>query len=165
MIDWFGFVIYEIYVLSEIGMIMVMDLCDVVVCFGSVGCLVCDVQVCILYDDGMLCDMGEIGLIYSCQFVYLDFIYCGNDEVCCKVECDGFVMLGDMGYFDVDGYLYVCDCVLDMVILGGVNIYLVEIEYVLLCYFDVVDCVVFGVLDDEYGECFVVVVQIECEDL
>ncbi|MCA3187090.1 MAG: long-chain fatty acid--CoA ligase, partial [Cupriavidus sp.] len=81
-----------------------------------------------------------------------DFTYRGNDEARSKIERDGLVTLGDMGYLDADGYLYVCDRASDMVISGGVNIYPAEIEHELVRYPGVADCVVFGVPDDEYGE-------------
>lgn len=68
------------------------------------------------------------------------------------------MILGDMGYVDEDGYLYICDRKKDMIILGGVNIFFVEIESVIIEMFEVVDCVVFGVFDVEYGEKVVVVV-------
>jgi long-chain acyl-CoA synthetase len=165
MIDWLGPVIYETYASSETGMITVMDPRDAATRPGSAGRPVCDAQVRILREDGAPCATGEVGLIYSRQPAYPDFTYRGNDEARAKIDRDGLVTLGDMGYLDAEGYLYVCDRASDMVISGGVNIYPAEIEHALLRHPDVVDCAVFGVPDDEYGERLVAVVQTGREGL
>ncbi|MDB0529585.1 AMP-binding protein [Ralstonia solanacearum] len=159
MIDWLGHVIYETYASSETGMITVMDPRDVAARPGSAGLPVCGAQVRILCEDGTPCTTGEVGLIYCRQPAFPDFTYRGNDDARGKIECDGLVTLGDMGYLDTDGYLYVCDRASDMVISGGVNIYPAEIEHALLRHPDVVDCAVFGVPDDEYGERLIAMVQ------
>jgi long-chain acyl-CoA synthetase len=72
---------------------------------------------------------------------------------------DGWFSVGDMGYLDEDGYLYITDRKSDMVISGGVNIYPREIENCLYESPDVVDCAVFGVPDEQWGESLVAVVQ------
>jgi long-chain acyl-CoA synthetase len=60
--------------------------------------------------------------------------------------------VGDVGYLDEDGYLFLCDRKRDMVISGGVNIYPAEIENALIGMAGVRDCAVFGIPDDEFGE-------------
>ena len=67
--------------------------------------------------------------------------------------------VGDVGYFDRDGYLYICDRKSDMVISGGVNIYPAEIEAVLITMPGVADCAVFGIPDAEFGEALAAHVQ------
>jgi long-chain acyl-CoA synthetase len=67
--------------------------------------------------------------------------------------------VGDVGYFDRDGYLYICDRKSDMVISGGVNIYPAEIEAVLITMPQVADCAVFGIPDAEFGEALAAHVQ------
>jgi len=69
------------------------------------------------------------------------------------------VTMGDMGYQDEDGYLYLCDRKRDMIISGGVNIYPAEIEAALLAHPDVVDAAVFGVPDERWGESLRAVVE------
>ncbi|MFP6741773.1 MAG: long-chain fatty acid--CoA ligase, partial [Alphaproteobacteria bacterium] len=69
-----------------------------------------------------------------------------------EIERDGLITIGDIGYLDEDGYLFLCDRVSDMVISGGVNIYPAEIEGVLINMPGVRDCAVFGIPDEEYGE-------------
>jgi len=71
----------------------------------------------------------------------------------------GLVATGDIGYFDADGFLYLCDRSKDMIISGGVNIYPAEIEASLHRMPGVADCAVFGIPDDEYGEAIHAVVQ------
>ena len=60
--------------------------------------------------------------------------------------------VGDVGYQDPDGYLFLCDRERDMIISGGVNIYPAEIESVLIQMPGVRDCAVFGIPDEEFGE-------------
>jgi long-chain acyl-CoA synthetase len=81
-----------------------------------------------------------------------DFTYHGQDEKRREIERDGLITIGDVGYLDEDGYLFLCDRVRDMVISGGVNIYPAEIEAVLVAMRGVRDCAVFGIPDEEYGE-------------
>jgi long-chain acyl-CoA synthetase len=64
-----------------------------------------------------------------------------------------------VGYFDDDGYLYLCDRRREMVISGGVNIYPAEIEAVLVGIPGVLDCAVIGIPDDEFGESLLALVQ------
>lgn len=69
--------------------------------------------------------------------------------------------IGDVGYLDTDGYLYLCDRKKDMVISGGVNIYPAEIESVLIQSEDVKDCAVFGIPDDDFGESLCAHIEVE----
>ncbi|MFW6093928.1 MAG: class I adenylate-forming enzyme family protein [Pseudomonadota bacterium] len=65
---------------------------------------------------------------------------------------DGFQTVGDIAYFDEDGFYYICDRKKDMIISGGVNIYPAEIEDALEHHPDVMDVAVFGIPDEEWGE-------------
>ncbi|MGH7486013.1 MAG: AMP-binding enzyme, partial [bacterium] len=76
-------------------------------------------------------------------------------------ERDGLWTLGDMGYVDQDGYLFICDRSSDMVISGGVNIYPAEIEAALHGMPGVHDCAVFGVPSEEFGEALAAAIQPE----
>lgn len=159
MLDWFGPVIHETYASSEAGLITVATPDDARKRPGTAGRPVGQAAVRILHEDGTPCATGEIGLIYVRQPAYPDFTYRNNDAARRAIERDGMVTLGDMGYVDGDGYLFVCDRASDMVISGGVNIYPAEIEHELVQYPGVADCVVFGVPDDEYGERLLAVVE------
>merc|ERR1719271_669951 len=63
-----------------------------------------------------------------------------------------YISVGDVGYFDEDGFLYISDRKIDMVVSGGVNIYPAHVEEVLQAHPDIEDVAVFGVPDEEYGE-------------
>ena len=152
MIEWFGPVIHETYASSEAGMITVATPEDAVQRPGTAGRPVDAASVRILDEAGQPCAPGETGLVYVRQPAYPDFTYLNNDAARRAIDREGRVTLGDLGYLDADGYLFICDRASDMVISGGVNIYPAEIEHELVRYPGVADCVVFGVPDDEYGE-------------
>jgi len=69
--------------------------------------------------------------------------------------------VGDIGYLDEDGYLFLCDRKADMIISGGANIYPAEIEGEIIMHPQVADVAVFGIPDDEWGETVAAVVQPE----
>ena len=73
---------------------------------------------------------------------------------------DGFFSVGDVAYRDDEGYYYICDRQIDMIISGGVNIYPAEVEAVLYAHPAVADAAVIGVPDDEFGESVKAVVQL-----
>ena len=104
---------------------------------------------------------GEIGEIYGVTDLVTDFAYKGLTDKRKEVEIDGLVSIGDMGYMDEDGYLFLCDRKNDMVISGGVNIYPAEIEAVLVTMEGVRDCAVFGIPNEEFGESLMAMVELE----
>ena len=159
MLDWFGPVIHETYASSEAGLVTVATPEDAATRPGTAGRPVDGGSVRIIDENGKPCAPGEVGLVYVRQPAYPDFTYLNNDAARRAIDIDGRVALGDMGYVDADGYLFICDRASDMVISGGVNIYPAEIEHELVHYPGVADCVVFGVPDDEYGERLHAVVQ------
>jgi long-chain acyl-CoA synthetase len=67
--------------------------------------------------------------------------------------------VGDMGYVDADGYLFLTDRKVDLIISGGANIYPAEVEAVLYRHPAVGDCAVIGVPDEEWGEAVLAVVE------
>lgn len=152
MLDWLGPVIHETYASSEAGLVTVATPEDAAARPGTAGRPVDEASVRIIDEHGKPCGPGEVGLVYVRQPAYPDFTYLNNDKARRAIDIDGRVTLGDMGYVDADGYLFICDRASDMVISGGVNIYPAEIEHELVRYPGVADCVVFGVPDDEYGE-------------
>ena len=76
-----------------------------------------------------------------------------------EAEMDGMYSMGDIGYIDEDGYVFISDRKRDMVISGGVNIYPAEIEAALTQLVGVSDCAVIGIPDGEFGEKLVAYVQ------
>lgn len=65
---------------------------------------------------------------------------------------DGFFTVGDVAYRDQDGFYYICDRKIDMIISGGVNIYPAEVEAALFEHPAVAECAVIGIPDEEFGE-------------
>lgn len=99
----------------------------------------------------------EIGEICVCGLVVFMGYY-NNLEVNVKVFKYDWFYIGDFGYVDKDGFFYIIGCFLDMYILGGFNVYLCEIEEVLLMYLVVFEVVVLGVFDFKWGESGLVVI-------
>jgi len=114
----------------------------------------------ILDADGSELPRGEVGDVYVWNPGYGDFTYHDRDGDRAAIEKDGLVTIGDIGYMDHDGYLFLCDRRKDVIISGGVNIYTAEIEAELIQHPDVADCAVFGIPDDEFGESVAAAVQL-----
>ena len=88
------------------------------------------------------------------------FEYKGDREKTSKShDAEGYFTVGDVGFLNEDGYLFLCDRKSDMIIAGGVNIYPAEIEGVIHEHPDVADVAVFGVPDDDMGEQIKAVVE------
>jgi len=77
-----------------------------------------------------------------------------------SIERDGLITLGDVGYVDAEGFLFLCDRKRDMAIIGGANIYPAEVEAVLHAHPSVLDAAVIGAPDDEWGESVKAIVQL-----
>jgi long-chain acyl-CoA synthetase len=159
IIERLGPVVHETYASTEAGLITLATSADALARPGTAGRPVGGAVLRILDDDGRECAPGEIGTIYARQPAYPDFDYANLPEARRAIERDGLTTLGDMGYLDRDGYLFVCDRSSDMVISGGVNIYPAEIEHALLRVPGVLDCAVIGLPDAEFGERLHAVVQ------
>jgi len=159
MIAWWGPVINESYASSEAGFITILSAADALSHPGSAGRPLPGAEIRILGDDGEMLPPFEPGLIYCRQSAYPDFTYVNRPDDRREIDREGLVAVGDVGYFDRDGFLYVCDRKSDMVISGGVNIYPAEIEAVLITMPGVADCAVFGIPDAEFGEALAAHVQ------
>jgi long-chain acyl-CoA synthetase len=159
MIEWWGPVIHEAYGASELGYMTRLDSDEALRKPGSAGKPLPGVTVRILDEHGREQPRGSAGLIYVRQPAYSDFTYAGNAEARSRMERDGLLTMGDVGYLDDDGFLFIVDRSADLVISGGVNIYPAEIEAVMQLMPGVVDCAVFGVPDAEFGEALLAVVQ------
>ena len=161
MIEWWGPVLTEYYGGTESGMVSVVTADEWLRKPGSVGRILDYIELRVLDDDGNPVPLRTQGQLWTKDLRGNDFAY-HNDEA--KTEAahrDGFTTLGDVGYLDEDGYLFLCDRKIDMIISGGVNIYPAEIEGVLVGHPAVVDAAVFGVPDDEFGEQVKAAVQLD----
>jgi long-chain acyl-CoA synthetase len=119
---------------------------------GSVGRPARGSTIKILDDDGAELASGETGLIYIGSDWGRGFRYAGPDELTESIYRGDLATLGDVGYVDDDGYLFVVDRRKDLVITGGANVYPAEVEAVLVRHPNVAEVAVIGVPDDEYGE-------------
>jgi long-chain acyl-CoA synthetase len=152
MIAWWGPVINEYYGGTETGGAVFHTAAEALKKPGTVGRPIEGAAVKILDVAGRALGVDEVGEIYLRLTGNPDFTYQGLPEKRREIEREGFITLGDIGYLDADGYLFLCDRARDMVISGGVNIYPAEIEQVLVTMPGVRDCAVFGIPDEEYGE-------------
>jgi long-chain acyl-CoA synthetase len=125
---------------------------------GSVGRPFPGNEFQIVDDDGSALPPGEVGTIYA-KPAASSFEYHNDPEKTASSHRGAWFTVGDAGYLDADGYLYLTDRKSDMVISGGVNIYPREIEDALHQHPEVVDCAVLGVPDDQWGEILYAVVQ------
>lgn len=159
MIDWWGPLIHEYYGSTETGNLTFCDTQEWLAHPGTVGRAIEGAEIRILDDAGKPLAPGEIGEI-ALRFPEVgDFTYHNDDAKRGSVDRDGFVAPGDVGYLDEDGFLFLCDRKVDMIISGGVNIYPAEIEAALADMPGVADSAVFGIPDDEYGESVCAVIQ------
>ncbi|MBO2453663.1 AMP-binding protein [Actinomadura barringtoniae] len=153
MIDWFGPKVHEYYGSTEASINTVITAAEWLERPGSVGRPLPTTEVIVLRDDGEKTSPGERGQIWFRYTSGDDVEYWGDEEKTKSVHrADGLFTTGDIGYFDEDGYLFLADRAIDMIISGGVNIYPAEIEGVLITHPAVRDVAVFGVPDEEFGE-------------
>ena len=159
MIEWWGPVINEYYGGTETGAVVFCNSEEYLAHPGTVGKAIDNAKVMVIGEDGKELSQGATGEIVCRTATIPDFTYHGDDEKRRKSEKAGLIALGDVGYLDEDGFLYLCDRAKDMVISGGVNIYPAEIEAELHKMPGVGDCAVFGIPDEEFGESLCAVVQ------
>ncbi|MEE4381884.1 MAG: AMP-binding protein [Pseudomonadales bacterium] len=153
MIDWWGPVVHEYYGSTEGSIVSVCTAQEWLGKPGSVGRPVPIVELRIVREDGTAAGLGESGQIYVKHLMGSDFEYHKEPEKTASAHLEpGVFTFGDVGYLDEDGYLFMSDRKIDMIISGGVNIYPAEIEGVLTSHPAVADAAVFGIPDEEFGE-------------
>ena len=157
MMDWWGPIVHEYYAGTENNGFCSITPAEWLAHKGSVGRAsqgklhICD-------EEGVPLEVGQVGAVYFSegpQFIY------HNDPVATAQTRNalGWTTLGDIGYLDAQGYLYLVDRKAFMIISGGVNIYPQEIENVLLQHPKVMDAAVVGVPNSDWGEEVKAVVQ------
>ena len=155
MLDWWGDSIYEYYAATEGGGTLVTPQ-EWRKFPGTVGRAWPGAEVRIFDDGGRPVPTGEQGTVYLKLGDALQFEYKGDAQKTKKNRLvrDGSVYftVGDVGYLNEQGYLFLCDRKIDMIISGGANIYPAEIENVLLSHPKVGDVAVFGIPNEEWGE-------------
>lgn len=150
MLDWWGPVLTEYYAGTEGGGCTITGE-EWLRKPGSVGRPWKTTTLKILDDDGNELGSGEIGNVYL-QMHGSKFEYHQDAEKTAKTYVGELFTMGDIGYVDADGYLFLCDRKNDMIISGGVNIYPAEIESEMTRHEAVRDAAVFGIPHKDWGE-------------
>ena len=158
MIEWWGPIIDEFYSSSEAAGITFITADEWLTHPGSVGRALLGTPH-IVGDDGAELPAGEVGDIWfegGTAFSYLN----DDSKTASAFNRHGWSTVGDVGYLDGDGYLYLTDRRHHMIISGGVNIYPQEAENLLVTHPKVLDAAVFGVPDPAMGQSVKAVVQL-----
>jgi long-chain acyl-CoA synthetase len=159
IIDWWGPVLVEYYAATEgVGTFVASE--EWLTKPGTVGKPARAGNVRILDPvSGDDVPAGEIGTVYLRAPEVGRFDYYGDPAKTESSYRGDYFTLGDVGYLDGDGYLFLTDRSADLIISGGVNVYPAEVEAELLAHPAVGDAAVIGVPDDEWGEVVVAVVE------
>jgi acyl-CoA synthetase (AMP-forming)/AMP-acid ligase II len=157
MFDWWGPILFEYYGGTEGNGYCTTGPEEWLAHPGTVGRAVIG-NIHVVGEDGEELPVGETGVIYFSDSK--DFVYHNDPERTKESYNDkGWSTLGDVGYMDSDGYLYLTDRKSFMIISGGVNIYPQEVEDLLISHPKVYDVAVFGVPNEDFGEEVKAVIQ------
>ncbi len=159
MIEWFGPVIYELYGSSEGTGPVISSSREWLERPGTVGRASAALTLSIVDDEGRDLPPGEIGTIYVKRRDGAPEYHGDPDKTAAGRLPDGRFTVGDLGWLDEDGFLYLADRRVDLIITGGSNVYPAEIEGVLSEHPSVADVAVFGIPDEEFGEQIKAVVE------
>lgn len=157
MIAWWGPIIHEYYGGTEGNGLCALSSTEWLAHKGSVGRALLG-TIKILDDDGNELPVGEPGSIYFAGGNSFEYLH-DAEKTRASRRPDGSSTLGDIGYVDADGYLYLTDRKANMIISGGVNIYPQEAENLLVTHPKVQDVAVFGIPNEDFGEEVKAVVQ------
>ena len=153
LIEWWGPKITEYYGSTEGSIISTVSAEEWLHKGGSVGKPLATVEVIVVDDAGNRLPQGVEGTLYFRNLMGSDFAYHNDEEKTKNAHLEpGVFTTGDVGYLDDEGFLWLSDRKIDMIISGGVNIYPAEIEGVLAAHRAVEDVAVIGVPDEEFGE-------------
>jgi long-chain acyl-CoA synthetase len=119
---------------------------------GSVGRPFPGLSVRIVDEQGADVAPGEVGSVYVSAFAGQRFQYHNAPDKTDSAWQGDYFTVGDMGWLDVDGYLFLADRRTDLIISGGVNVYPAEVEAALIEDDDVVDAAVIGLPDERMGQ-------------
>jgi acyl-CoA synthetase (AMP-forming)/AMP-acid ligase II len=158
MIEWFGPILVEYYAATEGNGCTYCTSEEWLAHKGTVGRAVLG-EVVILDDDGKPCPTGTPGTVWFRGATNFEYYNDPARTAESRIESGKTSTVGDVGYLDEDGYLYLTDRKTHMIISGGVNIYPQETEDLLITHPCVMDAAVIGVPDDDLGEVVKAVVQ------
>ena len=153
MIEWWGPVLFEAYGASEVGTTCSITSEEWLEHPGSVGQARPPFEAIIFDDNGSPVERGVEGRLYFRDKTGRGVVYHNDPEKSAAAHIEpGVFTLGEIGYLDEDGYVYITDRFSDMVVSGGVNIYPAESEQVLITHENVLDVACIGVPDKGMGE-------------
>lgn len=158
MIEWLGPILWEVYGATE-GAGAAVDSTDWLKFPGTVGRAIRGTKIKILDDDGNEVPPGVIGTIYMTRWMGDRFHYLGDPEKTRACHRGDFFTAGDLGYVNQEGFLFISDRKVDLIICSGTKVYPAEVESILAAHPKVVDCAVFGVPDAFMGEAVMALVQ------
>lgn len=160
MIHWWGPVIMEYYAATETGIITGCTSEQWLSHPGSVGIPPEGVEIKIVDDEGRTLGPGEVGEILSRSDIGALVSYRNAPEATEELHRGDWVTMGDIGYRDAAGFLWICDRKKDLIISGGVNVFPAEVEECLGSHPAVKDVIVFGIPDADLGEAVAAVVEV-----
>ena len=163
MIDWWGPIVHECYAGTEsIGFTHATSQ-EWLARPGTVGCAIGS-TIHIIDENGGDCPTGTVGSVYfsgAAPLAYHD----DQAKTHAAHDAKGRATIGDVGYVDADGYLYLTGRRAFTIIAGGVNIYPAEVEAALMDFAGVADVAVFGIPDTEFGEIVFALVELESGEI
>jgi long-chain acyl-CoA synthetase len=159
LMDWLGPIVWEYYAATE-GAASIVTPQDWLNKPGTVGKPV-EGQVQIFDESGSPASANEAGTIYIKAPGAARFEYYGDKAKTESAYRGEYFTLGDVGYLDEDGWLFLTDRSANLIISGGVNIYPAEVEAVLITHPAVGDVGVIGVPNEEWGEEVKAVVELQ----
>lgn len=142
--------LFEVYGSTELGLAAILRPEDQLTKPGSCGKPYGGIELRVVDQAGQSTLPGQPGELFVRTALAIDG-YRGNVEQMPSLD-GGWHSVGDIAYLDDEGYLYICDRGIDMIITGGMNVYPAEVEAVLHAHPDVFDVAVIGLPDDEWGE-------------
>ena len=153
MIEWWGPVFFDAYGATEVGTTCMITSEEWLEHPGSVGRAIPPFSAIVVDEDGNEVPAGTEGRIYFEDSTGRGVVYPNDPQKTADAHLrPGVFTLGEIGYVDDDGYVYITDRFSDLIVSGGVNIYPAEAEQVLIEHPEVADVAVIGVPHEEMGE-------------
>jgi long-chain acyl-CoA synthetase len=153
MIEWWGPVLVEAYGATEAGTTNSITSEEWLRKPGSVGKTMPQFELLVISEEGQRMGVGEVGQLYFRDSTGRGIVYHNDAEKTRAAHREpGVFTLGEVGYFDDEGYVFITDRVSDMIVSGGVNIYPAETEQVLIQHPGVADVAVIGAPNADMGE-------------